>query len=241
VIDNHPPPQQTLPKKFLGEILASIDDMKLNKLPSNPTEALKSLLCLSTHQILWDALREVLSKAVELYTHPTVLEQHDAQQNERSLTFIFNLDNSAVEIGRTLVSDIRRLTASLRQDHPKQSPCHISPSDKRFRAGTAVGDYPDIRQRMTRSADARLLFHEQIELSNILSNIITDFLKNLRFNNTPYEMISAHYEHTFEWLWENLEFHASNSSSVPKRPGRPPRKSLQIGRPAAKKSRPARL
>lgn len=120
VIDNHPPPQQTLLKKFLEEILASIDDMELDKLPSNPTEALKSLLCLSTHQILWDAFREVLSKAVELYTHPTVLEQHDAQQNKRSLTFIFDLDNSAVEIGRTLVSDIRRLTASLQQDYPKQ-------------------------------------------------------------------------------------------------------------------------
>jgi hypothetical protein len=65
VIDNDPPPQQTLLKKFLEQTLASIDDMELDKLPSNPTEALKSLLCLSTHQILWDALREVLSKAVD--------------------------------------------------------------------------------------------------------------------------------------------------------------------------------
>ena len=41
---------------------------------------------------------------------------------------------------------------------------------------------------------------------------ISHCLKTLRFNNSRYEKISAHYEHTIECLWESPEYCAWNSS-----------------------------
>ena len=104
--------QKSLLRAFLGKALHSLSGNDLDKLRGNDsTNAFKSLLYLSKPQDLWDALGRALSEMADLGK-----QGYPRRQRKPNLTLIIDL-NRMVSTWKTLIDNIRQMTAALRQDY----------------------------------------------------------------------------------------------------------------------------